>query len=214
MRCCTSSRLPRRVRRVPFRIDVPRGREAPDCDGARASTPGHAALQREGRRSRRIINTASMVAKQGGVPFLADYLASTFVVLGLTPAMAYEIAPHDIRVNCVCPGFAATPMQTRELAWEATLRASDEATLRQSWIDATPSLEWRRLTTSPGSWRSSRVTTPSSSRARRSRPTAAPSGTGSDFRNDSCVAPNATTQPHFHGYRDDRTSRQRTSGEE
>ena len=86
----------------------------------------------------RIINTASMAAKQGGVSFLADYVASKFAVLGLTQAMAYELAPHGIRVNCVCPGFVATPMQTRELAWEATLRDSDAPTVRQSWIDATP----------------------------------------------------------------------------
>jgi meso-butanediol dehydrogenase/(S,S)-butanediol dehydrogenase/diacetyl reductase len=86
----------------------------------------------------RIINTASMAAKQGGVPFLSDYVASKFAVLGLTQAMAYELAPHGIRVNCVCPGFVATPMQTRELAWEAELRGADADEVRQSWIDATP----------------------------------------------------------------------------
>ncbi len=85
-----------------------------------------------------IINTASMAAKQGGVPFLADYVASKFAVLGLTQAMAYELAPYGIRVNCVCPGFVATAMQTRELAWEAELRGVDPATVKQMWIDATP----------------------------------------------------------------------------
>lgn len=80
----------------------------------------------------RIINTASMAAKQGGVPFLADYVASKFAVLGLTRAMAYELASHGIRVNCDCPGFVATPKQTPELAWEATLRGSDAVTVRQS----------------------------------------------------------------------------------
>jgi NAD(P)-dependent dehydrogenase (short-subunit alcohol dehydrogenase family) len=86
----------------------------------------------------RIINTASMAAKQGGVPFLADYVASKFAVLGLTQAMAFELAPHGIRVNSVCPGFVATPMQTRELAWEAQLRASDPETVQQAWINDTP----------------------------------------------------------------------------
>ena len=88
--------------------------------------------------SGRIINTASMAAKQGGVPFLADYVASKFAVLGLTQAMAFELAPHGIRVNSVCPGFVATPMQTRELAWEASLRASDPETVKQMWINDTP----------------------------------------------------------------------------
>ena len=85
-----------------------------------------------------IINTASMAAKQGGVAFLSDYVASKFAVLGLTQAMACELAPHGIRVNSVCPGFVATPMQTRELAWEAALRGSDPETVKQSWINATP----------------------------------------------------------------------------
>lgn len=85
-----------------------------------------------------IINTASMAAKQGGVPFLADYVASKFAVLGLTQAMAFELAPHGIRVNCVCPGFVATAMQTRELAWEAELRGVQPDTVKQRWIDATP----------------------------------------------------------------------------
>jgi meso-butanediol dehydrogenase / (S,S)-butanediol dehydrogenase / diacetyl reductase len=86
----------------------------------------------------RIINTASMAAKQGGVPFLSDYVASKFAVLGLTQAMAYELAPHGIRVNSVCPGFVATPMQSRELAWEAALRDTDPASVKQMWIDDTP----------------------------------------------------------------------------
>jgi meso-butanediol dehydrogenase/(S,S)-butanediol dehydrogenase/diacetyl reductase len=85
-----------------------------------------------------IINTASMAAKQGGVPFLADYVASKFAVLGLTQAMAYELAPHGIRVNSVCPGFVATAMQTRELAWEAQLRGVDADVVKQMWVDATP----------------------------------------------------------------------------
>jgi NAD(P)-dependent dehydrogenase (short-subunit alcohol dehydrogenase family) len=72
------------------------------------------------------------------VPFLADYVASKFAVLGLTQALAYELAPHGIRVNSVCPGFVATAMQTRELAWEAQLRGVDADVVKQMWVDATP----------------------------------------------------------------------------
>jgi len=86
----------------------------------------------------RIINTASMAAKQGRVPFLADYVASKFAVLGLTQSMAFELAPHGILVNCVCPGFVATPMQDRELAWEAELRGSDPESVKKLWINDTP----------------------------------------------------------------------------
>ena len=86
----------------------------------------------------RIINTASMASKQGRAPFLSDYVASKFAVMGLTQAMAFELAPHGIRVNAVCPGFVATPMQTRELAWEAELRGTDPETVKAMWINDTP----------------------------------------------------------------------------
>lgn len=85
-----------------------------------------------------IVNTASMAGKQGRVPFLADYVASKFGVVGLTQAMAFELAEHGIRVNSICPGYVATPMQERELAWEAELRGSTPEAVRQLWIDDTP----------------------------------------------------------------------------
>lgn len=85
-----------------------------------------------------IVNVASMAGKQGRVPYLADYVASKFGVVGLTQAMAFELAPHGIRVNSVCPGYVATPMQDRELGWEAGLRGVSRAEVRQLWIDDTP----------------------------------------------------------------------------
>jgi meso-butanediol dehydrogenase / (S,S)-butanediol dehydrogenase / diacetyl reductase len=85
-----------------------------------------------------IINTASMAGKQGRVPYLADYVASKFGVVGLTQAMAFELAPHGITVNSVCPGYVATPMQDRELGWEAGLRGVTPEEVRQLWIADTP----------------------------------------------------------------------------
>ncbi len=85
-----------------------------------------------------IVNTASMAGKQGRVPFLADYVASKFGVVGLTQAMAFELAPANIRVNCVCPGYVATPMQDRELVWEAGLRGSTPEAVAALWIADTP----------------------------------------------------------------------------
>lgn len=85
-----------------------------------------------------IINVASMAGKQGRVPFLADYVASKFGVVGLTQAMAFELAPHGITVNSVCPGYVATPMQDRELGWEAGLRGVSPEEVRRMWIDDTP----------------------------------------------------------------------------
>jgi NAD(P)-dependent dehydrogenase (short-subunit alcohol dehydrogenase family) len=85
-----------------------------------------------------IVNVASMAGKQGRVPYLADYVASKFGVVGLTQAMAFELAPHGITVNSVCPGYVATPMQDRELGWEASLRGTTVDKVRQMYIDDTP----------------------------------------------------------------------------
>jgi meso-butanediol dehydrogenase / (S,S)-butanediol dehydrogenase / diacetyl reductase len=85
-----------------------------------------------------IVNVASMAGKQGRVPYLAHYVASKFAVVGLTQAMAFELAADGIRVNSVCPGFVATPMQTREIEWEAGLRGSTPEAVRAAWIADTP----------------------------------------------------------------------------
>src|SRR5580704_17403938 len=66
-----------------------------------------------------IVNVASMAGKRGGVPLLAHYVASKFAVVGLTQAMACELASSKIRVNSVCPGYVRTGMQEREIVWEA-----------------------------------------------------------------------------------------------
>jgi meso-butanediol dehydrogenase/(S,S)-butanediol dehydrogenase/diacetyl reductase len=85
-----------------------------------------------------IVNLASMAGKQGRVPFLADYVASKFGVVGLTQAMALELAPLGIRVNSVCPGYVQTPMQERELGWEAALRGVDPGDVERLWLEDTP----------------------------------------------------------------------------
>ena len=86
----------------------------------------------------RILNVASMAGKRGAAPFLAHYVASKFAVVGLTQAMAAELAPHGILVNAVCPGYVRTSMQEREVAWEAELRGVTPDQVRQFYIDDTP----------------------------------------------------------------------------
>jgi meso-butanediol dehydrogenase/(S,S)-butanediol dehydrogenase/diacetyl reductase len=91
-----------------------------------------------------IVNTASMAGKRGAAPYLAHYVASKFAVVGLTQAMAAELASSKIRVNCVCPGYVATAMQDRELSWEAELSGSTVDRVREAYIADTP---LRRLET-------------------------------------------------------------------
>ena len=62
-----------------------------------------------------IVNTASVAAKNG-IQQRALYSASKGAVLALTLAMAADHLRDGIRVNCVCPGTAATPWIGRLLA--------------------------------------------------------------------------------------------------
>lgn len=55
----------------------------------------------------RIVNMASTNGLVGEAE-LAHYNASKFGVVGLTMTMAIELAPHNIRVNSVCPGLIKT----------------------------------------------------------------------------------------------------------
>jgi NAD(P)-dependent dehydrogenase (short-subunit alcohol dehydrogenase family) len=61
-----------------------------------------------------IINISSM-ASQYGIPKVIAYTASKSAIEGMTMAMAVELSPKGIRVNCIAPGFIATEMSSRAL---------------------------------------------------------------------------------------------------
>jgi 3-hydroxybutyrate dehydrogenase len=57
----------------------------------------------------RIINLSSQSGKKGNSSYTA-YCASKFGVIGLTQALAQELAEHGITANAVCPGVVFTEM--------------------------------------------------------------------------------------------------------
>jgi 3-oxoacyl-[acyl-carrier protein] reductase len=61
------------------------------------------------QRSGRIINITSVVAETGNAG-QANYVAAKAGLIGLTRALAVEVASRSITVNAVAPGFIATPM--------------------------------------------------------------------------------------------------------
>ncbi|AHM63125.1 dehydrogenase [Flammeovirgaceae bacterium 311] len=61
-----------------------------------------------------IVNISSM-ASQYGIPKVIAYTASKSAIEGMTRAMAVDLSPEGIRVNCVAPGFIATDMSAKAL---------------------------------------------------------------------------------------------------
>jgi 3-oxoacyl-[acyl-carrier protein] reductase len=55
-----------------------------------------------------IVNLASQAGRDGGGPGAAAYATSKGAVMTFTRAMAKELGPSNIRVNCVCPGMIST----------------------------------------------------------------------------------------------------------
>lgn len=61
-----------------------------------------------------IVNTASVNSFKGD-PTSVAYCTAKGGVLMFTRAVAKALAPHNIRVNCVCPGLTETAMTGRLL---------------------------------------------------------------------------------------------------
>jgi 3-hydroxybutyrate dehydrogenase len=72
--------------------------------GIRAALPGM--LE---RRFGRIVNIASTSGLRG-YPYVAAYCAAKHGVIGLTRALALEVAQRHVTVNAICPGFTETAL--------------------------------------------------------------------------------------------------------
>ncbi len=73
-----------------------------------------AAIMKEQEKKGSIIQISSMTAAYG-IPYVISYSTSKSAVEGMTRAMAVELSPLGIRVNCIAPGFIKTPMSSKAL---------------------------------------------------------------------------------------------------
>lgn len=67
------------------------------------------------RRRGRIVNIAS-TAGQKGYAYVAHYCAAKHAVVGLTRALAVEVAKSGVTVNAVCPGYTDTDLLRESVA--------------------------------------------------------------------------------------------------
>jgi NAD(P)-dependent dehydrogenase (short-subunit alcohol dehydrogenase family) len=73
--------------------------------------------------------TVASTAGRAGVPYTTAYTASKHAVIGLTRAVASEVAGTGVRVNAVCPTFVRTEMTERSITniVERTGRSAEQA---------------------------------------------------------------------------------------
>ncbi|WP_436975628.1 SDR family NAD(P)-dependent oxidoreductase [Paraburkholderia tropica] len=89
------------------------------------------------RKHGRIVNVAS-TAGQVGYPYVAAYCASKHGVIGMTRALALEVATQGVTVNAVCPGYTETELLQASLAQITRKTSRSEAEARSILVRHNP----------------------------------------------------------------------------
>jgi len=85
----------------------------------------------------RIINVSSVLGRFG-VPGYTAYCASKHAVIGFTRALALELAPDQITVNAICPGWVDTEMAEQGMRQGAAATGQTFEQFRASALGAVP----------------------------------------------------------------------------
>jgi meso-butanediol dehydrogenase/(S,S)-butanediol dehydrogenase/diacetyl reductase len=92
----------------------------------------------QNRRQGRIVNIGSDASKIG-CAMITSYCAAKWGVVGLTKALAGELAPCEVTVNCVCPvGVSGTGMGQDVLRWKVGATGHDPQEILAATAAAIP----------------------------------------------------------------------------
>ncbi|MFB6070043.1 MAG: SDR family NAD(P)-dependent oxidoreductase [Halanaeroarchaeum sp.] len=81
-----------------------------------------------------VINVASVAGQQGS-PLMSHYAAAKAGVINLTSSLANEWADEDVRVNCIAPGFVATPGVESQMGVSASNLERDDVDRRIGTVE-------------------------------------------------------------------------------
>ncbi|QIN80094.1 SDR family NAD(P)-dependent oxidoreductase [Rubrobacter marinus] len=89
------------------------------------------------RRRGRVVTVASTAGLKG-YPYVAAYCAAKHGVIGMTRALALEVARKGVTVNAVCPGYTETDLLAQSVANIVEKTGADEAGARARLVEGNP----------------------------------------------------------------------------